>query len=262
MVFRLFPCLPSPAPPIHIRRNRILHVPTPVRILRKVRARITLLIQIIRLNPMLSTSLSTRRQTTNQHNHQQSNHPHFSSILETPILTHVGELRITTAYQSASADVLPDDHLPATASTMRERFLWHTRSWLTRLTGHLAAQFHFCGVEMWRGGVGAPYLLPALSSAGASLASPCFRFHIPLIEPDGPMSGIRLSEKVSRGRPREIARPLAKTDEAQHFMQGCLRKPFGRRPYQLVLVSQPLKQPIAGVLIHRFIGRADLSSTE
>ena len=28
-----------------------------------------------------------------------------------------------------------------------------------------------CGVEMWRGGVGAAYRLPALSSAGASLAS-------------------------------------------------------------------------------------------
>src|SRR6266481_855536 len=38
---------------------------------------------------------------------------------------------------------------------------------------------------MWRGGVGAAYLLPAVSLAGASLASPCFRFHIPLIEPDG-----------------------------------------------------------------------------
>ena len=31
---------------------------------------------------------------------------------------------------------------------------------------------------MWRGGVGTAYLLPALSSAGASLVSPCFRFHI------------------------------------------------------------------------------------
>ncbi len=37
---------------------------------------------------------------------------------------------------------------------------------------------------MWRGGVGAAYLFPALSSAGASIAAPCFRFHIPLIEPD------------------------------------------------------------------------------
>ena len=33
---------------------------------------------------------------------------------------------------------------------------------------------------MWRGGVNAAYRLPALSSAGASLATPCFRFHIPL----------------------------------------------------------------------------------
>jgi hypothetical protein len=49
---------------------------------------------------------------------------------------------------------------------------------------------------MWRGGLGAAYLFPALSSAGASRASPCVRFHIPLIEPDGPVSGIRLSEKV------------------------------------------------------------------
>src|SRR6202035_4957502 len=28
-------------------------------------------------------------------------------------------------------------------------------------------------VEMWRGGLGALYLFPALSSAGASLSSPC-----------------------------------------------------------------------------------------
>ena len=49
---------------------------------------------------------------------------------------------------------------------------------------------------MWRGGVGAAYLFPALSSAGASLASPCFRFHIPLIEPDVRICRIRLSEKT------------------------------------------------------------------
>jgi predicted transcriptional regulator len=32
---------------------------------------------------------------------------------------------------------------------------------------------NYRAVEMWRGGVGAAYLLPALSSAGASLAGPC-----------------------------------------------------------------------------------------
>jgi len=39
------------------------------------------------------------------------------------------------------------------------------------------------GVEVWRGGLGAAYLLPTLSSVGASRAPPCFRFHTPLIEP-------------------------------------------------------------------------------
>ena len=110
---------------------------------------------------------------------------------------------------------------------------------------------------MWRGGLGAAYLFPALSSAGASIASPCFRFHIPLIEPDGPISGIRLSEKGSRCRPRETARPLGKADKAQHFVQGCLRKPLGPRPHLFVLGTQPLTQPFAGVAFHRPIGLAD-----
>jgi hypothetical protein len=78
---------------------------------------------------------------------------------------------------------------------------------------------------MWRGGVGAAYLLPALSLAGASLASPCFRFHIPLIEPDRPISGIRLSEKGSRGRPRKVARPRRKADDGPTFW----RESFGNR---------------------------------
>jgi hypothetical protein len=78
---------------------------------------------------------------------------------------------------------------------------------------------------MWRGGLGAACLLPTLSSVGASLAEPCFRFHIPLIEPDGPVSGIRLSEKVSRCRPRETARPLGQADEAVPVVQRGRRKP-------------------------------------
>ena len=36
-----------------------------------------------------------------------------------------------------------------------------------------------CGVEVWRGGLGGTYRLPALSVAGASLVPPCFRFHTP-----------------------------------------------------------------------------------
>jgi len=115
---------------------------------------------------------------------------------------------------------------------------------------------------MWRGGLGAAYLLPALSSAGASIASPYFRFHIPLIEPDGPVSGIRLSEKVSRGRPRETARPLGKADETEHVVQRCLRKPFVRRPHLLVLGTQPLTQPLASVSLYRSVSVADWPKAE
>ena len=54
----------------------------------------------------------------------------------------------------------------------------------------------FCGVEVWRGGLGGAYRLPTLSSVGASLVPPCFRFHTPLIEPDVRICRIRLSEKT------------------------------------------------------------------
>jgi hypothetical protein len=44
--------------------------------------------------------------------------------------------------------------------------------------------------------LGSAYRVPALSVAGASLASPWLRFHIPLIKPGGPFSGTRLSDKA------------------------------------------------------------------
>ena len=59
-----------------------------------------------------------------------------------------------------------------------------------------SGRFHLCGVEVWRGGLGLAYRLPTLSSVGASLAPPCFRFHTPLIEPDVRICRIRLSEKT------------------------------------------------------------------
>ena len=57
---------------------------------------------------------------------------------------------------------------------------------------------------MWRGSLGEAYRLPTLSSVGASLAPPCVRFHIPLIEPDVRICRIRLSEKT-----HAIARAIA-----------------------------------------------------
>ena len=48
--------------------------------------------------------------------------------------------------------------------------------------------------------LGRTYLLPPLSSGGASIVPPWLRFHIPLIEPDRQISRIRLSDKTSRFR--------------------------------------------------------------
>ena len=45
------------------------------------------------------------------------------------------------------------------------------------------------------------------------------RFHLPLIEPDGRFSRIRLSDKESGFRPREVARAWTELDEAQVFVQ-------------------------------------------
>src|SRR5215467_9757221 len=104
-----------------------------------------------------------------------------------------------------------------------------------RITGRLGTMSYLCGVEVWRGGLGAAYRLPTLSSVGASLAGPCFRLHTPLIEPDVRNDRIRLSEKVSRGRPREAIRPRREADEAQHLVQGRLGKPTGPRSEHLVL---------------------------
>ena len=44
--------------------------------------------------------------------------------------------------------------------------------------------------------LGRTYLLPPLSSGGASLARPLLRFHTPLIEPDMQIARIRLSDKI------------------------------------------------------------------
>ena len=69
------------------------------------------------------------------------------------------------------------------------------RCWVVRRSAQ-GRRGHLCGVEVWRGGLGGAYRLPTLSSVGASLVPPCFRFHTPLIEPDVRICRIRLSEKT------------------------------------------------------------------
>src|SRR5882672_11577471 len=56
--------------------------------------------------------------------------------------------------------------------------------------------------------LGRTYLLPPLSSGGASIVPPWLRFHIPLIEPDMQISRIRLSDKNSRFRVQRLLQLL------------------------------------------------------
>ena len=63
-----------------------------------------------------------------------------------------------------------------------------------------------------------------LSVAGSfvcrCLTSPTMlRFHFPLIEPDGPISGIRLSDKESCFRPRVAARDFPRIEQSQNVFQ-------------------------------------------
>ena len=79
-------------------------------------------------------------------------------------------------------------------------------------------------VERWRGGLGAAYLFPALSSAGASVAVPCSVSTLPLIKPDVRISRIRLSDKDSCVRPRNVAIAQAELDKTQLIMQVFVRE--------------------------------------
>jgi len=101
-------------------------------------------------------------------------------------------------------------------------------------------------------------LSPALPQSG--LAWLCFLF--PLIEPNRRVSRIRLSEKVSRGRPRKADRPPTKPDQPKLLMQGGFRILFGRRPSYLVLGTQPLPQPPTSMSFYSSVGSADWSKTE
>ena len=84
-------------------------------------------------------------------------------------------------------------------------------------------------VEMWRGRVrqlASP--LPALSYAGAPLAKPCPRFHIPLVEPDRWNYHIRLSDKAPCHRSRKVVRSPADNQHrpvlpVPYYLAGGLR---------------------------------------
>ena len=64
------------------------------------------------------------------------------------------------------------------------------------------------------GGLGRCWCSPLARSfvCGCRIISTMLRFHSPLIEPDGPNYGIRLSDKISYFRPRKSLRNAAQAD--------------------------------------------------
>src|SRR3981081_2778385 len=89
---------------------------------------------------------------------------------------------------------------PGTKRTSQSRELMSACGGKANIRGR-SRHFRFW-VESKCGAValGRTYLLPPLSSGGASMVPPWLRFHIPLIEPDRQISRIRLSDKTSRFR--------------------------------------------------------------
>src|SRR6201987_3202158 len=82
------------------------------------------------------------------------------------------------------------------------------------------AQLEMVESECGAVAVGRTYLLPPLSSGGASLVRPWLRFHTPLIEPDMQICRIRLSDKTSRLHPRRAATKLCEAYEGLSQVLG------------------------------------------
>ena len=72
---------------------------------------------------------------------------------------------------------------------------------------------------MWRGGLGGAYLFPTLSSVGASLALPCFRFHTPLIEPDVRMGAT--TTEVASSHVVMLSQPQVVIDVIRKAVKGA-----------------------------------------
>jgi len=67
--------------------------------------------------------------------------------------------------------VRTERHNPHSIATLRRQIATHLARSLPRCPCCLRG--FLCGVEVWRGGLGSAYPLPALSFAGASLTEPC-----------------------------------------------------------------------------------------
>jgi hypothetical protein len=105
--------------------------------------------------------------------------------------------------------------------------------------------------------MGVGCLLPPLSSGGAQVPAPSFRFHTPLIAPDGRISRIRLSDRASRLHPRRAATKLYEayaTEVPVPVREWISPAPASPR---LMFASQPPASPHRGAIVERPIRGTD-----
>ena len=88
------------------------------------------------------------------------------------------------------------------------------------------------------------------------------RFHLPLIEPDVRFSRIRLSDKESRRRTRDVGPSRLETYHLQDLVQASVREACVSLARDLVLGAQPLAEPMPDVAVHDPIGLADGAPAE
>jgi len=75
--------------------------------------------------------------------------------------------------------------------------------------------------------------------AGARVAAPLPRFHFPLVEPNVRYLRIRLSDRNSCGRPREVAGQRRQVDQPERLVQVLFREACIPIAADLVFVAQP-----------------------
>ena len=87
------------------------------------------------------------------------------------------------------------------------------------------------------------------SRCGAVAARLPLRFHTPLIEPDGRISRIRLSDQESRVRPRKALRLGTKLDQSQLLVKVLVSEAERPTRIHFVLSTEPLAKPIPNMII-------------
>jgi len=83
------------------------------------------------------------------------------------------------------------------------------------------------------------------------------RFHLPLIKPDGRISRIRLSDKDSCCRPRNVAVAQAELGQSQRRVQVLVGEVCIAPSLLLVFPTQPPTEPFTGMVSDPSIGVAD-----